>query len=78
MRTYDRAPEQLHRLMQARAWTLESLSRRTQIDPQTLRAYLTGRRRTISTRNMAALAAAFEMPLADLMDLFTESCQFVQ
>ena len=78
MRRYDHAPECLRKLLNERAWDTQELAKRTGIDAATLREYLSGRRISISTRNMLVLATAFEIPMSQLIDDFTNGCQNTQ
>ena len=50
------------------------LSRRTQIDAGILRDILCGRKKSISTRNLLALAHYFGMSMQELMDKLAEPC----
>lgn len=50
-------------------YTLGSLSQETMISQPVLRAVLSGRAGTISTRNLYAMAAAFGYPLSQFIDL---------
>ena len=54
--------------MRERAVESSQLSKQTGIDAGTIRHILSGRQRTISTRNMVALARFFGISLRELMD----------
>ena len=71
MRTYEHAAETLNALMQARGFTAAELSRRTGVDAGILRAIAAGRRRTVSTRTVHALAQCFGLPMQTLIKRFS-------
>jgi transcriptional regulator with XRE-family HTH domain len=52
-------------------YTLESLSEETLISRAVLREILTGRAKAISTRNLCALARAFDYSASDFIDLLS-------
>lgn len=73
MRCYSHADTIIRTQMVRCGYTMETLSAQTGISPAVLRAILTGRAKTISTRNICALAAAFDFSMSDLMDLLSET-----
>jgi len=68
MRRNDCHPEHLGALLEERKITPQELSKRTDVPIATIRAYLSGRRDAISSRNMLLFAQALEMPMAELID----------
>lgn len=68
MRASEIFPQRLQELLMQHGMTQEELSRRTDIPPATIRAYLSGRRPTVSTRNLLLFAQAFELPMSELVD----------
>ncbi len=64
-------PQRLGELMERNAMSQAELARRTGIPLATLRSYLAGRRETVSTRNLLLFAQAFEMPMSELIDVFS-------
>lgn len=52
-------------------YTTESLSEETQVSRAVLREILTGRAKSISTRNLCALARAFDYTASDFIDLLS-------
>ena len=72
MRTYPHAGTRIRIEMVRCGYTLDSLSEKTEISQQVLRGILTGRSKTISTRNICMLAATFGFSAADFMDLLSE------
>ncbi len=68
MRRNDCHPERLGELLEERKITPQELSKRTDVPIATIRAYLSGRRDAISTRNMLLFAQVLEMPMAELVD----------
>ena len=75
MRAYPHAATIIRTQMVPCGYTSESLCQRTAISPAVLRSVLTGRAKTISTRNVCALAAAFDFPVSDFIDLLSEAVQ---
>ena len=71
MRSYPNAAVLIRIQMVRCGYTSETLSEQTAISPAVLRSILTGRAQTISTRNIRALAAAFDYSAADFIDLLT-------
>jgi transcriptional regulator with XRE-family HTH domain len=53
-------------------YTMDSLSEETQISRAVLREILTGRARSISTRNLCAMARAFDYTASDFIDLLSK------
>ncbi len=49
----------------------EELSDRSQVALPTIRAYLGGKRATISTRNLLVFAQVFEIPMKELVDFLS-------
>lgn len=68
MRSYDRAPEFLRKLMEENSVTVSSLAESSGIDAGILRQILSGRRKTISIRNIMALSRFFGLPMQEMMD----------
>ena len=68
MKTSEVFPQRLQELLQRSGMTQEELSKRTQIPVATIRAYLGGKRDTVSTRNLLLFAQVFELPMSDLVD----------
>lgn len=68
MKASEFFPQRLQQLMRQHAMSQEELSRRTDIPLTTIRAYLGGRRATVSTRNLLLLAQVFELPMSELVD----------
>ena len=62
------APASLKALLRAHGRTAAELSDATEIPIATLRGYLNGGRKTISTRNLLLIAQFFGMPMSELMD----------
>jgi transcriptional regulator with XRE-family HTH domain len=54
-------------------YTMEALSEETQISRAVLREILTGRARSISTRNLCAMARAFDYTASDFIDLLSRN-----
>lgn len=71
MRRYENADVLIRIEMVRCGYTTESLSEKTEISQQVLRGILTGRAKTISTRNIRALAAAFGFTASDFLDLLS-------
>ncbi len=71
MRSYENAGDHIRIQMVRCGYTLESLSRQTMISPAVLREILSGRAKTISTRNVCAMASAFGFPVSDFIDLLS-------
>ena len=71
MRSYRNAGETIRIQMVRCGYTSETLAERTGISSSVLRGILTGRTGTISTRNVYAMAKAFDFPAADFIDLLS-------
>jgi transcriptional regulator with XRE-family HTH domain len=54
---------------------MEALSEETQISRAVLREILTGRARSISTRNLCAMARAFDYTASDFIDLLSRNAE---
>jgi transcriptional regulator with XRE-family HTH domain len=54
---------------------MEALSEETQISRAVLREILTGRARSISTRNLCAMARAFDYTASDFIDLLSRNVE---
>ncbi len=68
MRASEVFPQRLQELLDQRGMTQEELSHRTDIPLATIRAYLGGKRPTVSTRNLLLFAQTFEFPMSQLVD----------
>lgn len=68
MRASEVFPQRLQELLERSGMTQEELSGKTQIPLATIRAYLGGKRDTVSTRNLLLFAQAFELPMSGLVD----------
>lgn len=75
MRKNNEVPERLSQLLEEHGITPMQLAERTEIPYTTVRAYINGRRDTISTRNLLLIAQTLEMPMAELMDILTGNSQ---
>lgn len=71
MRAYPGAGDTIRTQMVRCGYTLATLSEQTMISQAVLREILTGRAKTISTRNICAMAAAFDFSVADFIDLLS-------
>ena len=71
MRAYENPGDVIRIEMVRCGYTLESLSEKADISQNVLRGILTGRAKTISTRNTYALASAFGYSMADFIDLLS-------
>lgn len=71
MRAYPNASGVIRCQMVRCGYTLETLSEKTSISQAVLREMLTGRAKTISTRSVCAMAAAFDFSVADFIDLLS-------
>ncbi len=71
MRAYPGAGDFIRIQMVRCGYTLETLSEKTMISQAVLREILTGRAKTISTRNICAMASAFDFSVADFIDLLS-------
>ncbi len=71
MRTYEHAGTALQRLLDARGLTPAALSAATGIDAGVLRRILSGRQKSISTRNLVSFSRFFGLSLMELIDLFS-------
>lgn len=67
-RTYEHAAEVLSGLLAERSVSAVELSRQLEIDVGILRRILSGRQKSISTRNLLLLSRYFGMELQELMD----------
>ena len=72
MRDYPNAANIIRREMYRCGYVLERLSEKTEISPAVLRGILTGRSTTISTRNMVALARAFDYSASEFIDILSQ------
>lgn len=72
MKASEVFPQRLQELLERSGMTQEALSRRTDIPLATIRAYLGGKRDTVSTRNLLLFAQAFELPMSDLVDYLSD------
>lgn len=72
MRSYPHAGETIRIQMVRCGYTTETLSEETMISLAVLRGILTGRARTISTRNIYALATVFGYSVSDFIDLLSK------
>lgn len=68
MRSYENAAAVLTQLLGARGIDANTLSSETGIDAGTLRALLCGRKKSISTRNLAILARYFGYSIPEFVD----------
>lgn len=68
MRRYERAEQYLTQWLAEHEMTAAELSRQVGIDAGILRSILTGKRKSISTRNMMILSRHFGVSLCQLMD----------
>lgn len=73
MRKTDCNPAALQSLMEKAGLNQRTLAEKTDIPVTTIKAYLTGKRQTISTRNLLFLARAFEIEMSELIDILTNS-----
>ena len=73
MRSYDHAGDILRVEMVRCGYTLESLSQATSISEAVLRGILTGRAKSISIRNICALAPVLGYSAAEFIDLLSEN-----
>ena len=73
MRIYEGAAEALQELMEAGALDASSLSAATKIDAGILRQILSGRRKSISTRNILALSRFFGLSMQEMMDKLADT-----
>ena len=67
-RIYERAAEVLSGFLAEEGITAAELSRRLEIDAGILRRILTGKQKSISTRNLLLLSRYFGMELQELID----------
>ena len=72
MRSYPQAAQVIRVEMVRCGYTADTLSEKTAISPAVQRGILTGRSQNISTRNICALASAFDYAAADFIDLLTQ------
>lgn len=68
MLTYERAGTFLTQWLEENAMTSAELARQVGIDPSILRSIVTGKRKSISIRNIVALAQYFGMDIHHLME----------
>ncbi len=71
MRTFEQAADIVRIEMVRCGYTTQSLAEQTAISPAVLRGILTGRAKSISTRNVCALATAFGYCAAEFIDLLS-------
>lgn len=71
MRTYENAGAALQRLLDGRGLTPAALAAATGIDTGMLRRILSGRQKSISTRNLLAFSRFFGLSLMELIELFS-------
>ena len=71
MRTYENAGAALQRLLDGRCLTPAALAAATGIDTGMLRRILSGRQKSISTRNLLAFSRFFGLSLMELIELFS-------
>lgn len=69
-RELNHAAEALQRRLDEQQITCAELSRRTLIDAGTLRGIVTGKRKTVSTRVLAALSRYYQITMQELIDEF--------
>ncbi len=70
MRNYEHAARLMTQWVAERDITAAELSRQTGIDAGILRSVLTGKKKSISTRNLLILARFFGFEMQEMMDLF--------
>lgn len=68
MREYDRAGTVMSQWLRDHGMTAADLSRQTGIDAGILRSILSGKRKSISTRNLLLLARYFGLSMRQLID----------
>lgn len=71
MRTYENAGRALQQLLDARGLKPAALAEATGIDAGVLRRILSGRQKSISTRNLLAFSRYFGLSLIELIDLLS-------
>ena len=71
MRTFENAGAALQRLLDGRGLTPAALAAATGIDTGMLRRILSGRQKSISTRNLLAFSRFFGLSLMELIELFS-------
>ena len=71
MRMYENAGAALQRLLDGRGLTPAALAAATGIDTGMLRRILSGRQKSISTRNLLAFSRFFGLCLMELIELFS-------
>ena len=69
-RELNHAAEALQHRLDEQNITCAELSRRTMVDAGTLRGIVTGKRKSISSRNLAALARYYQITMQELIDEF--------
>lgn len=72
MRDYPDAANIIRREMYRCGYVLERLSEETEISSAVLRGILTSRSTTISTRNVVALARAFDYSASEFIDILSK------
>lgn len=68
MREYERAASVMSQWLRDHGMTAAELSRQTGIDAGILRSILSGKRKSISTRNLFLLARYFGLSMQQLID----------
>ncbi len=68
MKNFEHAAETLTELMRQRGLNAAELSRQTMIDPGILRSIMTGKRKSVSTRNIMTLAHYFGMSMEEFIE----------
>lgn len=68
MREYERAASVMSQWLRDHGMTAAELSRQTGIDAGILRSILSGKRKSISTRNLFLLARHFGLSMQQLID----------
>ena len=71
MRTYENTGAALQRLLDGRGLTPAAFAAATGIDTGMLRRILSGRQKSISTRNLLAFSRFFGLSLMELIELFS-------
>ena len=71
MRVYARAAQVISEWLDKRGMTAADLSRQTEIDAGILRDIMTGRKTSISTRNLLILARFFNLEMQEMIDLIS-------
>lgn len=68
MREFENAAAFLNQMLSEQGICAAELSRRTQIDAGILRTILSGKKKSISTRNLLSLSRYFGMGMQEFMD----------